>query len=774
MIIKKSLTLIITFLLINLNGFTQDQIKSLVKTSKIKIDGVEYYLYKVQKGEGLFRVSKNFNVSQEEIIKANPEAKQGLKEGQIVYIPVIPGRNSDLYDLGKEQKYIYHTVEQGQTVYFISKKYHVPVEVIYNNNQGSEQSLRVGQIIKIPLSQISNLNSLNNSSGDYRIHTVSPEETLYSISKKYGVTPDELISVNPGISNGIVVIGTQLRIPASKNENVEDESIGSQLSDKTYIYHNIKPGETLYSIASQYNVAITEIEKANPGINHNELPIGYVIRIPKYKPLKNKSLLDSDELITHKVSKRETLFGISRKYNTEIDFIKKLNPDVDFVNLKKGTVLKIPTEKWMDEYYSSLYIRPDTVKTKKIELSEVDCSSYNYGHEPLNIAVLLPFNVQKRYAGDEETNGTELYKQSLTGRTKIVVEFYEGLLMAVDDYKRRGININLYVYDTGSDIIKLKEILHKSEMSQMDLIIGPAISEHIKLVSDFSVQHQINMVNPFTTNNDELYNNPYLFQMTTPDTLLIDKISDVVMKESQNKRVVIFRSNNTEDKYENDLTLQIKSKIFWNAFQKNNSRPDMIDIGYSDLNVELVGSVLRNETPTMVVIPSNDEVFVNQVTNILNALTERGLNNFGIIGLPAWLKFSSMDAEYIHRMNGEIISYYGINYSSAKTNNFLERYRLLFNTEPFPFNPYFQKSTTNSGYSRYSIWGYDIATFFIGARVKYGNRFELCIDSYKPELVQSNYHFDRISNWGGFYNDGLLLLHFTRDFSINCKKISDE
>jgi hypothetical protein len=170
----------------------------------------------------------------------------------------------------------------------------------------------------------------------------------------------------------------------------------------------------------------------------------------------------------------------------------------------------------------------------------------------------------------------------------------------------------------------------------------------------------------------------------------------------------------------------------------------------------------------LIVIPSVNEVFINQVINQLNAIYDSGLKNFTIVGLPNWLKFQTIDPESIHHMNGQIISYYGVDYSSPKTQEFIQTYQSLFHTEPFAFQPHFQKSTSSSSYSRYSIWGYDIATYFVGAMVTYGPNYETYFNDYHPTLIQSNFHFKRISNWGGFYNDGLMILNFTRDYTVKC------
>lgn len=741
--------------------------QSVIRSKKIKIEGKEYYLHKVEKGEGLYRIAKNYQVSQEEIINSNPDVivNKQIQLGQVLYIPIIEGRNTNIESSIQKENFIYHTIQQGQTIYFLSKKYGVTLDEIYTHNPECKTSVRLGQVVKIPLTD---KKSEVVESNKYFIHTVSPQETVYGISKRYNVPIQKLVEENPGISDGVVVLGSELRIPKNITVKKEvDEQASNELSDKSYVYHSVSGGETIYSIAKTYNVSISEIEKANPGINQSELPVGYVIRLPKYKPLKNQNLLKSSYLKKHKVSRKETLFGIAKEYNTEIDFIKKLNPSIDFSNLRKGTILKIPTRQWLDQYYTSLNAKTNKPeKDTSIVFEEVDCD-YNYfdKNEMIDVAIMLPFNVSQLNKQDDETGELSTKDVTITGRTKIVLEFYEGFLMAVDEIKNRGVHLNLKVYDTGTNGKKLRSILQNPDLKNSDLIVGPAHSENIKVVSDFSKANRIAMINPFTTSNPELANNPFMFQLNTPDTLLVDKLSSAINDLGENRRVLFFKSGSETDLLEEKLEQSIKSKLFWSSFQ-NNTQANMIDVAPENLKIDIVETLIQGDADNVIVIPSNDVVFVNKVINILNAIYEKGARNLFLVGLPDWLKFDSVDPEYIHRLNGNIFSHYGVDYSKPYVQDFIVKYRELYSTEPMAFNPYFQKSGSQSGFSRYGIWGYDVATYFLNAIVQYGPEFELCISDFQPQLIQSNFHFSRTNNWSGFYNDGLKLLHFTRDYSV--------
>ncbi len=107
------------------------------------VRGKEYYLYPVQKGEGLYRISKNFGVSQEDIIKANPKLEtEGLKLGQTIRIPVVKKADTS--------QYIQHEIQPKETLYSLSKRYGVTIEAIQQLNPEVSKRMPIGATLLIP------------------------------------------------------------------------------------------------------------------------------------------------------------------------------------------------------------------------------------------------------------------------------------------------------------------------------------------------------------------------------------------------------------------------------------------------------------------------------------------------------------------------------------------------------------------------------------------------------------------------------------------------
>ena len=184
------------------------------------------------------------------------------------------------------KKYYVHFVQAGNTLWGIHSIYNVPVEDIVSSNPGVENGVKEGQKLLIPIA-VSTVKP-NEIKGETKTYTVLPQETLFGISKKFGVNLEELVEANPGTENGVKV-GQVLTIPESDhvveklptNTNVKT-STGKELNvvfSDTIIEHVVLAHETMYSISKRFMVPVPDIQKIN-GLKNTKIKNGDVIKIP--------------------------------------------------------------------------------------------------------------------------------------------------------------------------------------------------------------------------------------------------------------------------------------------------------------------------------------------------------------------------------------------------------------------------------------------------------------------------------------------------------------
>lgn len=193
------------------------------------------------------------------------------------------------------RKYTVHTVLAGQTLFAIGRHYAVPVEAIQKANPAAASGLSVGQVLLIPQDAVMKKEVKNAPAlfAGELAHTVRKKETLYGIARMYGVDQVELVKRNPeiatGVKEGMVVI-----VPVSKVSGLSDAQTRPAVEDGSTL-HEVKPGETLYSLGQHYGVDPEAIKSANGGLPEG-LKAGGQIRIPVARPVAITTAIAADSV----------------------------------------------------------------------------------------------------------------------------------------------------------------------------------------------------------------------------------------------------------------------------------------------------------------------------------------------------------------------------------------------------------------------------------------------------------------------------------------------
>nr|WP_262487144.1 LysM peptidoglycan-binding domain-containing protein [Geofilum rubicundum] len=480
-----------------------------------------------------------------------------------------------------------------------------------------------------------------------------------------------------------------------------------------------------------------ELRSANPGVSQDDLKVGYMLRIPKAEVEVNVAEIEDDYtklFKTHRVRRRETLYGISREYHVDMEVIKQVNPHINFRDLDRGTRLKIPTDAWFANRTNRALAESkdsaDLVLPEDSSYVVVTTCSRNseLGYrEPIRVALMLPFDTRQLSVSSFQGDSLQVVREArmASARSRLFTEFYSGVLLALDTLKQRGIDIDLSVYDIAPDTVALKRVLRDPSLKQAHLIIGPALAHELPLVSAFSREHQIPLVYPLSNTNPELEYNPYLFHINTPDFMVFDKIADEIVRRSAGGQLLVVLPTEAEEQADDFIRL-IKQKAGASGFGSQRVQYREYTPGNNDL-MELQ-ALIATDKPNYVVVPSVRTSDVSRIVPILYGVREKTKANITFFGLSDVLRFQTVDPEQIHALNGTFFRSFGLDYSDRTTQRFIHKYRQWFNTEPHAISPYFQSSDNSSTYSRYGIWGYDVADFFLSAIVEYGEDFDLCLE----------------------------------------------
>ena len=384
------------------------------------------------------------------------------------------------------------------------------------------------------------------------------------------------------------------------------------------------------------------------------------------------------------------------------------------------------------------------------------------------MAVLLPFfleeNTLRTYTDSSRTDskGQPVYKEVYQPGEWIYepsvsfVEMYEGILLATDSLRTLGLDIELDVYDTGDDTIKIENLISSGKLRDVDLILGPVYSSGLKKVAKYAAGFDIPVVSPVPLRDQNILNgNTSLFKMcpspmieqkiiakevsSIPDANVILVYSDSLMYDPNTISYKQELSNALSHGNEND-SLTLRSFFFSGRIQRSNVYKEA-----NDLESQLVTG-----KENIIVIATSESPKVSGVLSVLHNLSRRF--NIRVIGNSEIRFLETIDLRYFYdlRMMIPIDSY--IDYSRPEVNAFLRNYANRFKTEPNEDN--------------FAWRGFDMAYFFIGGIAQYKNSFIRNVNRVHPQLLSYDLRFDSRNPDKGFENQNMFILQYNKDMTI--------
>ena len=247
-----------------LNPDAQDRLKPRMKLlipskSGLKVTTNQSQItHKVLPKETLYGIEKKYNVSDADLKKANPFLEtDGLQIGQIL---TIPGKKAAV----NQEKAIYHDVKPKETKYSIAKKYGITIAELERKNPEIIPNLTIGYHLLIKGNPSKNESALQKEAAPasvkkYNTYQVKPKETLYSLSKMFDLSQEELIKLNPELKNG-VEIGMLLKVPANTSfPAIQENKVYADLTPK-----NTDGGRKRIALLLPFNVSNLEDDVVNP------------------------------------------------------------------------------------------------------------------------------------------------------------------------------------------------------------------------------------------------------------------------------------------------------------------------------------------------------------------------------------------------------------------------------------------------------------------------------------------------------------------------------
>jgi ABC-type branched-subunit amino acid transport system substrate-binding protein len=257
--------------------------------------------------------------------------------------------------------------------------------------------------------------------------------------------------------------------------------------------------------------------------------------------------------------------------------------------------------------------------------------------EKYAVSLLLPFMVGNL----EPTPGKK--------RNQVILDFYEGLKLAVDTLDKQNVKISLRAYDTERSVEKIKKIIETQELKYTDLIVGPFYPEENKVVQEFSQANAINIIHPFSNNSEIIDANPFGFLFQPSSETLGRKSAEYLAAHDREKNTMVFYGTGKKDSVlaANFVAAAKEKGIQILLTEKVNSREakkvtDILatPIEFDEFKYPKEFS-LKKDSISSVFVASDDPLIYTKVIGAVEARNDSTM----VIGTENWLDDNAIDLD---------------------------------------------------------------------------------------------------------------------------------
>lgn len=575
----------------------------------------------------------------------------------------------------------------------------------------------------------------------YYVHTVKSGDTLYSMSKAYGVSEDAIKECNPTVADGLKLDQT-VKIPVADNATADAREVKKR--KKEFVEHKIRGGETLYSIARDYNISVNTIREDNPGLNPQSLSIGQSLWVRKsdmgsssekeaqaemdaYADNLNKATDDGFEYYV--VKPGETVYSLARRFEiTEQEFAA--NNDIAG-GLKAGAVIRIPIKD--EENVNQMEKKADVPES---ELIAAQSSDENIifralpSDQILNIALMLPFNVESK-------------------PNSSYVEFYQGFLLGLEKMKQEGRGESkLTVYNTEHNPVKVQNIVKSPAFEGTNLIIGPVYEDELSPVLQYARANSTPVVSPLA--DIKAVKSPAIYQLSPDPAKKYDKIGDLI---DGGRDIYLIYADSFDKEFEGEVLALLKDRPYAAYTYSFNQKSIFTPRNSAARQIEVMDDILKEEKPCLFVVLANKETDVDRILGTISsskvAITEKSEKSapYVVLGTSRWGRFNNIDHTTYFNNNVVMISTYHAKRDSQVVREFDSRYIEAYNSLP----------------SLYAYRGYDAAVIFCTG-MRSDIDYNMLDKKYTP--LQTSYQFSHKGEGDKYVNQEWMRVNYNSNYTI--------
>ena len=536
----------------------------------------------------------------------------------------------------------------------------------------------------------------------YYKHLVASGDTIYALSKAYNVSEQQILESNEGITPATLRVDSYIYIP--RVAKVEEQAVDK----KKFILHAVKSGDTIYSIARKYKVSVATLERDNPDIDIERIAPGMEVLvrrsergyatnddIDKEQRKRDKEVvLKSNE---YRVMAGETVYSLSRRFGLSEEEFMEINSLKSSRDLKEGMI--IIRTKPAEVKVETTEITPLPVEQPIIKTPEESVVEAVAIEEQPNSDIHAP--IFEKFASEQKLRTLLMLPFHKEGKVNYTaVDFYRGVLLAMEELRDEGYDIELSVLDTqGSEDVVEDIVTYEPQFYGTHLIIGPVYENEISKVLPYATETHIPVVSPLADITS--LNSSVLFQMQTENSHKYDRFAEIF----DGSREVVFIHTPSVDREYMDKMYELSANHTRYELNYEFDRGSLLYRRNADgSNGEEIDitEFMHTRTSKAFVVLASSETDVDRVLTTLSStrasILGRGglMGDYVVVGNRRWKQMASIDKQTFFNNNTIFLVPYHANRGSETITMFDARYVKAYEVLP----------------TMYSYRGYDAAIIF--------------------------------------------------------------
>lgn len=572
---------------------------------------------------------------------------------------------------------------------------------------------------------------------NYYVHTVAAGEgvadiaALYSLSDREIIEENDLDPVAPAIEEGRV-----LRVPCYERLS----RLQPKRGDDRYDRYRPKGGESLFKVAVDFAIALDTLVEDNAGLDITNLrnktslnvrrsaagktQLAHIVeQSRRYAALLGSLSREWDYLV---VGEGGTLYSIAVERGVDVDDLSKDNGNPELIY--EGMTLRVRRankDAVVGEYEPTIksdimgYL--DSLATYEVEFRPFD-------KDVLTVSLMLPLS-------------------DTLGRVRgSFVEFYQGALLAAEDFKTEGRSVDIQLFNTKNSAAYVDVLVeHEDMLERTDLFVGPIYERNAEAVVEFAAERGVPMVSPLATTTEGSYGRHY-YRLAPTDSARMNKLGGLVAPATN--VIMVYTASNDEDMEREMLTLlgdHPYGKVIYNEnFEVDSLQSRPIE-------------ELMAEDDNLFVVLSDNELEVDRSLAIISSMMNSRQPKYGsrrvpvrVVGSAAWAKYKNMDKNLLFKLDVSYLANYHADRGNKRIREFDRRFVSEFGRLP----------------SMFAYRAYDAVRLFASAIFAGGDLTAELNGSVVP-LLQTPYSFTE--ERGNMVNDAWVLVNYRPNYTIEVK-----